>query len=307
VVIKILVSDKIADEGIGILQEKGYKVITGWNIPKTDLPKVIGEYDVLIVRSATKVRGELLENAKKLRVIGRAGEGLDNIDFERAKQLGIALVNTPHVSYISVAELTLGHLIALARNIVQSTISMREGKWEKDKLMGTELNGKTLGIIGCGFIGKDVERLALALGMRVIVVEECVHDRFVPLGDMLPHADFITLHVPLTPKTRHLISDIEFNLMKDGVRIIDCSRGGVIDQEALYQALKSGKVAGAALDVFEEEPPRDRRLLELPNVIVTPHMGAQTFEAQHRASIQIAHNVIDVLEKLNLESDLALG
>lgn len=306
-VIKILVSDRIADEGIEMLQEKGCEVTIGWDIPKADLPKIIGEYDGLIVRSATKVRGEILENAKKLRVIGRAGEGLDNIDFERAKQLGITLVNTPHVSYISVAELTLGHLIALARNIVQSTLSMREGKWEKDKLMGSELNGKTLGIIGCGFIGKDVERLALALGMKAIVVEECVYDRFVSLSDMLPHADFITLHVPLTSKTRHLISNKEFSLMKDGVCIIDCSRGGVIDQEALYQALLSGKVAGAALDVFEEEPPKDRRFFELPNVIATPHMGAQTFEAQYRASIQIAHNIIDVLEKLNLKSDTSLG
>jgi D-3-phosphoglycerate dehydrogenase len=298
--IKILVSDKIADEGIKILEKKGYQVTRGWDIPKPDLPKVIGEYDVLIVRSATKVKGELLENAKNLKVIGRAGEGLDNVDFERAKQLGIALVNTPHVSYVSVSELTIGHMIALARNIVQSTLSMREGKWEKDKLMGTELNGKTLGVIGCGYIGKDVERLALALGMKVIVVEECVIDRFVPLGDMLPKADFITIHVPLTPKTKHMISTKEFDLMKKGVRIIDCSRGGVIDQDALYQALLSGKVAGAALDVFEDEPPKDRRLFALPNVIATPHMGAQTHEAQHRASIQIANNVIDALEKLNL-------
>jgi D-3-phosphoglycerate dehydrogenase / 2-oxoglutarate reductase len=298
--IKILVSDKIADEGLRILEDQGYQVTRGWDIPKPDLPKVIGEYDVLIVRSATKVKGELLENAKKLKVIGRAGEGLDNVDFERAKQLGITLVNTPHVSYVSVSELSIGHMIALARNIVQSTLSMREGKWEKDKLMGTELNGKTLGVIGCGFIGKDVERLALALGMKVIVVEECVFDRFVPLGDMLPKADFITIHVPLTPKTKHMISTKEFNLMKKGVYIVDCSRGGVIDQAALYQALLSGKVAGAALDVFEEEPPKDRRLFALSNVIATPHMGAQTHEAQHRASIQIANNVIDALEKLNL-------
>jgi len=300
VTVKILVSDKIADEGIKILEEEGYEVKRGWDIPKPDLPKIIGEYNVLIVRSATKVRGELLENAKNLKVIGRAGEGLDNVDFERAKQLGITLVNTPHVSYISVAELTIGHMIALARNIVQCTNSLREGKWEKEKLMGTELSGKTLGVIGCGFIGKDVERLALALGMKVIVVEECVYDRFVPLADMLPQADFITLHVPLTPKTRHLISTKEFNLMKTGVRIIDCSRGGVIDQDALYQALLSGKVGGAALDVFEEEPPKDRRLFALSNVIATPHMGAQTFEAQHRASIQIANNVIDALDKLKL-------
>ena len=298
--IKILVSDRIADEGIKILEENGYQVKCGWGIPKPDLPKIIGEYDVLIVRSATKVKGELLENAKKLRVIGRAGEGLDNVDYERAKTLGITLVNTPHVSYISVAELTIGHMIALARKIVQGTLTLREGKWEKEKLMGTELNGKTLGVIGCGFIGKDVERLALALGMKVIVVEECVYDRFVPLTDMLPQADFITLHVPLTSKTRHLISIKEFDIMKNGVRIIDCSRGGVIDQEALYQALVSGKVAGAALDVFEEEPPKNNRLLTLPKVIATPHMGAQTFEAQNRASIQIANNVIDALEKLKL-------
>lgn len=298
--IKILVSDKIADEGIKTLRAEGFEVTTGWDIPKPDLPKIIGEYDVLIIRSATKVKGELLDNAKKLRIIGRAGEGLDNIDYQRAKQMGITLVNTPHISYISVSELTIGHMIALARNIVQGTTSLREGKWEKDKLMGTELNGKTLGVIGCGFIGKDVERLALAFGMKVIVVEECVYDRFVPLVDMLPQADFITIHVPLTPKTRHIISTGEFVLMKQGVRIIDCSRGGVIDQDALYEALVSGKVAGAALDVFEEEPPNNNKLLTLPNVIATPHMGAQTHEAQHRASIQIANNVIDAIEKLKL-------
>jgi D-3-phosphoglycerate dehydrogenase len=301
VTIKILVSDRIADEGLRLLEEKGYVVKRGWDIAKPDLPKIIAEYDVLIVRSATKVKGELLEAAKNLKVIGRAGEGLDNVDFERAKQLGILLVNTPHVSYISVSELTVGYIIALARNIVQGTLTLREGKWEKEKLMGTELNGRTLGVIGCGFIGKDVERLALALGMRVIVVEECVRDRFVPLVDMLPQADFITIHVPLTPKTCHMISKNEFDLMKPGVRIVDCSRGGVIDQEALYTALVTGKVAGAALDVFEEEPPKaGNKLLALPNVIATPHMGAQTFEAQHRASIQIANNVIDALEKLNL-------
>jgi D-3-phosphoglycerate dehydrogenase / 2-oxoglutarate reductase len=300
VTIKILVSDKIADEGIKLFEKNGYEVTRGWDIPKPELPKIIGEYDVLIVRSATKVKGELLDNAKKLRIVGRAGEGLDNVDYQRAQTMGIKLVNTPHVSYLSVAELTIGHLIALARNIVQCTLSMREGKWEKEKLMGSEINGKTLGIIGCGFIGKDVERIALAFGMKVIVVEECVYDRFVPLTDMLPQADFITIHVPLTAKTKHLISTKEFNLMKKGVRIIDCSRGGVIDQEALYQALISGKVGGAALDVFEEEPPKDKKLLNLNNVIATPHMGAQTFEAQHRASIQIANNVIDALEKLKL-------
>ncbi len=295
--IKILISDKISDDGIKILQEKGYQVTTAWDMPKIDLPKIIVDYDVLIVRSATKVKGELLANAKKLKIIARAGEGLDNVDFQKANELGIKVVNTPHVSYMSVAELALGYIIALARNIVQGTISMREGKWEKERLMGTEINGKTLGVIGCGYIGRTVERFAIQMGMKVVAVEECVYDRFVPLDDMLPKADFITIHVPLSPLTKHMISTKEFEKMKTGVMIVDCSRGGVIDQEALYQALVSGKVKAAALDVFEEEPPKNSKLLTLPNVIATPHMGAQTEEAQLKASVQIANRVIEVLEK----------
>ena len=294
---KILICDKIADEGIKLLTEKGYEITKAWDMPKTELPKIAGEYDVLIVRSATKVKGELLANAKKLRVIARAGEGLDNIDVAKARELGVTVVNTPHVSYISVAELTIGHLLTLARGIVEGAQSLREGKWEKDELLGIEINGKTIGIIGCGYIGKTVERFAISLGMKVLVVEECVFDRFIPLDDMLPQADFITIHVPLTPLTRHMISTKEFNMMKDGVMIIDCSRGGVVDQEALYQALVSGKVKAVAVDVFEEEPPRNNKLLTLRNVIATPHIGAQTREAQLRASIQIAKNVIKALEK----------
>jgi D-3-phosphoglycerate dehydrogenase len=297
VTFKILICDKIADEGIKLFEEKGFEITKAWDTPKTELPKIAGEYDALIVRSATKVKGELLENAKKLRVIGRAGEGLDNIDLEKAKERNITVVNTPHVSYVSVAELTIGHLLALARRIVEGTLALREGKWVKNEVMGTEVNGKTLGIIGCGYIGKAVERLAMSLGMKVLVVEECVFDRFVPLDDMLPQADFITIHVPLTSLTRHMLSTKEFNMMKDDVMLVDCSRGGVVDQEALYQALVSGKVKAAALDVFEEEPPRNSKLLKLGNVIATPHVGAQTWEAQLRASIQIAENVIKALEK----------
>ena len=295
--IKILISDRIFDEGIKILEAKGYQVTCAWDMPKTDLSKIIGSYDAMIVRSATKVDSDLLDNAKKLRVIGRAGEGLDNVDYGKAKALGISLVNTPHVSFVSVAELTIGYILALARNIVQGTTSLRQGNWEKEELMGIEVSGKTLGVIGCGYIGKDVERLAIALGMQVIPVEECVSDRFVSLGEMLPKADFITIHVPLTPRTHHMISVKEFELMKRGAMLIDCSRGGVVDQEALYRAIVSGKVAGAALDVFEEEPPKNSKLLTLNNVIATPHMGAQTREAQLRASIQIADAVIDALEK----------
>jgi len=295
--VKILVSDKIFEEGIKLLEEKGYQVTRGWDIPKPELPRTIGNYDVLIVRSATKVKGELLENAQKLKIIGRAGEGLDNVDYETANKRSIRIVNTPHVSYMSVAELAIGHMLALSRGIVEGTLTLRQGKWEKEKLIGTEVNGKTLGVIGCGYIGKTVERLAIALGMKVLPVEECVYGRFVPLGEMLPQADYITLHVPLTPMTRHMISTKEFALMKDGVMLIDCSRGGVVDQEALYQALLSGKVRGAALDVFEEEPPKNSKLLTLSNVIATPHIGAQTREAQQKASIQIAKAVIEALEK----------
>jgi D-3-phosphoglycerate dehydrogenase len=294
---KVLIADRIFDEGITILEGMGYEITRAWDLQKADLPGIIGDYDVLIVRSATKVRGELLDKAKKLKVIGRAGEGLDNVDFEKTKVMGITLVNTPHVSYMSVAELTIGYVLALARRIVQGTMSLREGKWEKEELIGGEVNGKTLGVIGCGYIGKAVERLAIALGMNVLPVEECAYDRFVPLGEMLPQADFITIHVPLTPHTLHMISTKEFSLMKKGAMLIDCSRGGVVDQEALYQALTSGKIAGAALDVFEEEPPRNSKLLRLSNVIATPHIGAQTYEAQLRASVQIAKAVIETLEK----------
>ncbi len=297
-VFKVLISDKIADDGIKLLEEKGCQVTKAWDLPETELPKIIADFDVLIVRSATKVKGDLLGNAKKLKVIGRAGEGLDNVDYQKAAELGIIIVNTPHVSCVSVAELTIGHILALARNIVQGTISMREGKWEKERFMGNEINGKVLGIIGCGFIDKTVEKYALGMGMKTVVVEECVRDRFVPLDVMLPQADFITIHVPLSPLTKHLISTREFEKMKNGVMIIDCSRGGVVNQEALYQALVSGKVKAAALDVFEEEPPRNSKLLKLENVIATSHMGAQTEEAQLKASLQIANRVIEVLQQL---------
>ena len=294
---KILVCDKIADEGIKLMEEKGYEITKAWDMPKTKLPDIIGEYDAIIVRSATKVNADLMDKAKKLRVIGRAGEGLDNIDVAKALELGIAVVNTPHVSYVSVAELTIGHLLALARGTVEGTLSLREGKWAKDELIGVEVNGKTLGVIGCGYIGITVERLAISLSMEVLAVEECVHDRFVSLNEMLSKADFITIHVPLTPHTRHMLSTKEFDMMKDGVMIVDCSRGGVVDQEALYHALMSGKVKAAAVDVFEEEPPKNSKLLTLKNVIATPHIGAQTKEAQLKASMQIAKKVIKVMEK----------
>ena len=295
---KILICDKIADEGIKLLEEKSYEVTKAWDMPKDELPKIVGGYDALIVRSATKVKGNLIVNAQNLKVIGRAGIGLDNIDLEKAKEMGITVVNTPQASSISVAEMAIGHLLALTRGVVKGTVTLREGKWAKKELKGVEVHGKTLGLIGYGNIAKIVEKLALALGMKVIVVRSQVYDRFVSLKDMLPKADFISIHVPLTPQTRHILSTREFDMMKDGVMIIDCSRGGVVDQEALYQALVSGKVKAVATDVFEEEPPGKHKLLTLGNVHATPHIGAQTKEAQLRAGVQVAERVIEELEKL---------
>lgn len=295
---KILVCDKIADEGLKLLEEKGYEVKKAWDMPKDELSRVVGEYDAIVVRSATEVKGNLIANAKNTKVIGRAGIGLDNIDLEKAKEMGITVVNTPQASATSVAELAIGHLLALARGIVKGTVTLREGKWAKKELKGMEVYGKTLGLIGYGNIAKIVEKLALALGMKVIVVRSRVYDRFVSVEEMLPKADFISIHIPLTQQTKHMLSTRQFNMMKDGVLIIDCSRGGVVDQEALYKALVSGKVKAAAVDVFEEEPPGKHKLLTLENVDATPHIGAQTEEAQLRAGVQVAERVIEELEKL---------
>ena len=295
---RILICDKIADEGLRLFEEKGYEVTKAWDMPKDNLPKIVGEYDALVIRSATKVKGSLIANARNLKVIGRAGIGLDNIDLEKAREMGITVVNTPQASANSVAELAFGHLLALTRGIVKGTISLREGKWVKKELKGVEIHGKTLGLIGYGNIAKIVEKLALALDMKVIVVRSRVYDRFVSMEEMLPKADFISIHVPLTPQTRHMLSTREFKMMKSGVMIVDCSRGGVVDQEALHQALVSGMVKAVAVDVFEEEPPGNHKLLTLENVHATPHIGAQTSEAQLRAGVQVAERVIEELEKL---------
>jgi D-3-phosphoglycerate dehydrogenase len=297
VTFKVLISDPIFEEGINLLEQRGYQVTKAWDMPKAELPNIISNYDALIVRSATKVNADLITKAKKLKVIGRAGDGLDNVDLEQAKKQGIIVVNTPHIASTSVAELSIGHLLALARGIVEGTVSLREGKWVKEESMGVEVNGKTLGIIGCGSIGREVKKLAICLGMSVLTVDVCVGEEFVPIDQMLPKADFISIHVPITPHTRHLLSAKEFNKMKTGVIIINCSRGGIVDEEALYNALVQGKVKAAALDVFEKEPPNNSKLLTLKNVYATPHVGAQTFEAQSRTSLQIAKKVMEALEK----------
>jgi D-3-phosphoglycerate dehydrogenase len=300
---KILVSDPIAEEGIEKLRGAGFEVDVKTSLAPEELVKTIPEYDGLIVRSATKVTREVIEAGKELKAIGRAGIGLDNIDLEAAKERGIKVLNTPGATTISVAELTLGHILALARHIPQATASLKAGKWEKKKFMGTELYGKALGIIGIGKIGREVAKRASAFGMDLVACDPYVREeevrhlglKLLPLEDLLPYSDYITIHVPLIPETRHLLSEREFGMMKEGVRLINCARGGVVDEQALYDALVSGKVAGAALDVFEEEPPKDNPLLKLDNVIATPHLGAQALEGQVRSGVEIAEKMIAAL------------
>jgi len=301
---KILVSDPIAVEGTKRLEEAGFEVDVKTGLAPEELIKIIPEYDGLIVRSATKVTREVIEAARELKAIGRAGIGLDNIDLEAARERGIKVLNTPGATTISVAELTLGHMLALARHIPQATASLKAGKWEKKRFMGTELYGKTLGIIGIGKIGREVAKRASAFGMDLVAYDPYVREaevrdlglKLLPLEDLLQYSDYITIHVPLTSETEHLLGEREFAMMKDGVRLINCARGGVVDEGALYDALVSGKVAGAALDVFEEEPPKENPLLKLDNVIATPHLGASAREGQVRSGVEIAEKMIAALK-----------
>ncbi|MGQ9677709.1 MAG: hydroxyacid dehydrogenase [bacterium] len=297
---KIIITDPIAPEGVQMLREAGFTVDEKTGIAPDELLKVIPEYDAIIVRSATKVTAAVIEAGKNLKVIGRAGVGLDNVDKKAAEERKIKVVNTPEATSISVAELALGLMFACARSIPQATASLRAGKWEKKVFHGIELWGKTLGIIGTGRIGTELAKRALALGMKVLVND--LPGVTVQFGEkcdldlLLKESDFISLHIPKTPVTYHMLNKEAFAKMKKGVIIINCARGGVIDEEALYEALQSGRVAMAALDVFEKEPPDDFKLFFLPQVIGTPHVGAQTKEGQRRAGIQIAEKVRDALK-----------
>ncbi len=302
---KVIVSDKIAAKGVELLKAEGYEVNEGWDIPKEDLPGIIGDYDGIVIRSATKVKGDLLANAKNLKVVGRAGIGLDNVDLKTCKERGIVVRNTPNATTDTVAELALAFMFALAKPIVKATNSLRKGEWAKKQLKGTELLGKTLGIVGCGRIGSALARKCHAIGMKIVgcdVVE--IHEACVDqceMNDVFANADFISLHLPLLESTKHIINADTIAQMKDGVYIINCARGGTLDEGAAYDAIKSGKVAGLALDVWEKEPielESSKKLLELEQVIGSPHIGAQTKEGQERAGIQVAEAVIEELKKL---------
>lgn len=301
---KILLTDGLAtisDEGLLSQVELDDKK----GISAEDLMGVIADYDAVIVRGRTKITEEVLSAAKKLKVVGRMGVGVDNIDLNAAKAHGVTVVNAPVATTVSVAELTIGLMLSLIRCIPKANEGMKAGQWLKKELKGTELYQKTLGVIGFGHIGEEVGKRAMAFGMKIIACDpvrppaEIEFAGAVPvsLEELFEKADMITMHIPHITATHYLLNEETFKLMKDGVRIICAARGGVIDQSALLAALESGKVAGAALDVFEKEPPGEDPLVMHPNVICTPHIGAQTDEAQLRAGHDILSEVVAALEE----------
>jgi D-3-phosphoglycerate dehydrogenase len=298
--VKVLVRETIADAGIELLRSK-FDVDVESN---GDLAETIGAYDAIVVRSATKLTADLIARADRLKVIGRAGVGVDNVDVEAATRRGIVVANAPESTVVSAAEHTIGLLVALARNIPQAHAALKEGRWERSSFGGVELAGKTLGVLGFGRIGQQVASRAVGLGMRVVAFDPFVApDRYRELGaervatpdDLYAEADWITLHLPLTDETRGSIGADVFSRMRDGVRLVNAARGELVDEAALVDAVKSGKVAGAALDVFSSEP-YSGPLLELPQVVVTPHLAASTEEAQDRAGVIVAEQVAAALE-----------
>lgn len=303
--IKVLVSDRLSEEGLKILKEvKGFQVDVKTELKPEALKQIVKDYDALIVRSATRVTREVIEAAGKLKVIGRAGVGLDNVDLAAATEKGVIVMNTPAGNTISTAEHTMSMILALSRNIPQANASAKKGEWKRSKFMGIELYGKTLGIIGLGRIGGEVAKRAFSFGMKIIAydpflsreVAEGLGIEVVELPELFKRSDFITVHTPLTDDTKHVISAKEFAAMKSGVRIINCARGGIIDEAALIEAIKENKVAAAALDVFEKEPlSADSELLKLDNIITTPHLGASTEEAQVNVAVEVSEIVRDAL------------
>jgi D-3-phosphoglycerate dehydrogenase / 2-oxoglutarate reductase len=301
---RILVSDSLSSEGLTILKNSGFEVVHKPDISAEDLKNEIADYDALVIRSRTTVTADIINNAPKLRVVGRAGVGLDNVDVQAATKNGVIVMNTPGGNTISTAEHTWALLISLARSIPQADRSMKEGRWDKKKYTGVELFNKTLGILGLGRIGSEVARRALAFGMQVIAYDPYTStDAMKRIGvtqatveEICKAADFITVHSPLNESTRNLIGAAQIETMKKSVRIINCARGGIINEQALLEALQNGRVAGAALDVFEAEPlPKDHPFRSLENVVLTPHLGAATTEAQEGVAREVAEQIVDAL------------
>ena len=302
---KVLVSDKLSETAVQIFRDRGVEVdyLPDLGKDKDRLLGVIGQYDGLAIRSATKVSDKVLAAAANLKVIGRAGIGVDNVDIPAASKRGVIVMNTPFGNSVTTAEHAIAMMFAVARQLPEASLSTHEGKWEKNRFMGVEVFNKTLGVIGAGNIGGIVCDRAVGLKMKVVAYDPFLSEERakhlgvtkVELDELLHRADFITLHVPLTDKTRNIISRDALAKTKKGVRIINCARGGLIDEAALYDALKSGQVAGAALDVFEVEPATDSPLFGLPNVVCTPHLGASTTEAQENVALQVAEQMSDYL------------
>jgi D-3-phosphoglycerate dehydrogenase len=297
---KVLICDATDPKALKIIEEAGIEVVNQPDITPEELIKAIPDFPCMIVRSRTKVTKEVLDAGTSLKSVVRAGVGLDNIDVGYAKEKGVKVLNTPSASTQSVAELTVAYLMALARNIPLMTASMKAGKWEKKSFLGSEVSGKKLGLIGSGRIGQAVADRAIALGMTVVAYDPYVTQlpniTLMELDDLLSEADYISLHIPHTDETHNILDSSAFAKMKAGVRIINCARGGTIDEEALYQAIQEGKVAGAALDVFAEEPLIDPKLFSLDQVIGSPHIGAGTAEAKERVGQVAAEKVIETLK-----------
>jgi D-3-phosphoglycerate dehydrogenase / 2-oxoglutarate reductase len=298
---KILVCDKTETDAIEKLRAAGLTVDTNFEITPEELPNVLPNYEGCVVRSRTKIRQPLIDICPNLKVIVRGGVGLDTIDAEYARSKGITVMNTPKASSASVAELAIGYMLMLARNLYKASATMKAEKWEKKAFEGDEIGGKTLGLIGIGNIGKEVARRASVLGMTVIAYDPYVKEsegvKLVSLDDVLTKSDYITLHLPKTKESADMIGKAQFDKMKTGVRIVNCARGGIINEQALYDALTTGKVAGAALDVYAEEPPTDWKLAKLDNVICSPHIGAATREAQGRVGAEVAEKLIEFFKK----------
>jgi len=308
---KILISDKLQDEGIKILEDNGFEVIKNFNITKEELKEEIGEYDGIVIRSRTKLTADILENAKNLKVIGRAGVGLDNIDRKKASELNIGVLNTPEAPAISVAELALGMMLALARKIAHADRTMHQGKWNKSEYLGFTLDGKKLGLVGFGNIAKHLAKISIAMGMSVGVYSrfskgQVAIDEAKEVGcfiypsveDLLKDAQIISLHLPTTPQTENIINEDRIKLMRKDAIIINTARGNLIDEKALLKALKNKDIAGAALDVYREEPLRDQELINWDeNLVLTPHIASQSIENQSAAATMIAKKMSDFLKK----------
>jgi len=299
---KALITDKIHEDGVKLLREFA-EVDVSLGLKPTELIAKIGSYDILVVRSATQVTREVIDAGKNLKVVARAGVGLDNIDVEAAKARGIKVLNASEAPTIAVAELVFALMLSWVRRLPQADTGMKAGRWEKAQLMGSELRGKTLGIVGTGRIGAAVGYRAKAFMMDILACDPMPNTelvkrtgaRYVAMDDLLRRSDFVTLHVALTEQTRHMISRRELGLMKPTAVLINTSRGGVIDESALVEALQRGKIAGACLDVYENEPPVGSPLLKLQNVVLTPHIGASTVEAQLDAAIVVAQKIKEAL------------